>query len=75
MNTPIPTFGPSLSFPTGEVPFRNASQGPVASLPGGGAPGDLHEDADKKWSGKVGVDARWEHNLVVVDSTGIISED
>src|SRR6266705_5005598 len=34
MNTPIPAFGPSLSFPTGEVPFRNASQGPVASLPG-----------------------------------------
>ena len=29
-NTPIPAFGPSLSFPTGEVPFRNASQGPVA---------------------------------------------
>jgi hypothetical protein len=48
VNTPIPAFGPSLSFPTGEVPFRNASQGPVASLPGGGAPGDLPEDADKK---------------------------
>jgi hypothetical protein len=75
MNTPIPQFGPSLSFPTGEVPFRNASQGPVASLPGGGAPGDLPEDADKHWSGKVGIDARWEHNLVVVDSSGKISED
>src|SRR6202795_2595231 len=74
-NTPIPAFGPSLSFPTGEVPFRNASQGPVASLPGGGAPGDLPEDADKKWSGKKGVDARWEHALVVVDASGKISED
>jgi peptidylamidoglycolate lyase len=75
MNTPIPAFGPSLSFPTGEVPFRNASQGPVASLPGGGAPGDLPEDADKKWGGKKGVDARWEHALVVVDASGKISED
>src|SRR6202795_2727404 len=75
VNTPIPAFGPSLSFPTGEVPFRNASQGPVASLPGGGAPGDLPEDADKKWSGKKGVDARWEHALVVVDASGKISED
>src|SRR5713226_10418049 len=35
-NTPIPNFGPSLSFPVNEVPFRNASQGPVAALPGEG---------------------------------------
>ncbi len=74
-NTPLPAFGPSLSFPTGEVPFRNASQGPVASLPGGGAPGDKPEDAEKHWGGKVGVDARWEHELVVVDASGKISED
>jgi sugar lactone lactonase YvrE len=73
-NTPIPQLGPSLSFPAGEVPFRNASQGPVASLPGGGAPGDLPEDADKHWSGKVGVDARWEDCLVVVNAKGDIIE-
>jgi hypothetical protein len=24
-NKPVPAFGPSLSFPTAEVPFRNAS--------------------------------------------------
>ena len=72
--TAVPQFGPSLSFPTAEVPFRNASQGPVASLPGGGAPGDKPEDADKLWKGKAGVDARWEHNLVVVDSAGKITE-
>jgi peptidylamidoglycolate lyase len=72
--TPVPQFGPSLSFPTAEVPFRNASQGPVASLPGGGAPGDKPEDADKLWKGKAGVDARWEHNLVVVNSAGDIVE-
>src|ERR1700736_4260226 len=44
--TPIPEFGPSLSFPTAQVPFRNASQGPVAALPGGGGPGSLAEDAE-----------------------------
>ena len=73
--TPVPQFGPSLSFPTAEVPFRNASQGPVAALPGGGAPGDLPENADKNWHGKKGVDARWEHNLVVVNAEGKITED
>jgi NHL repeat len=74
VNTPLPQFGPSLSFPTGEVPFRNASQGPVASLPGGGAPGDLPENAEQNWKGKVGVDARWEHCIVVADASGNITE-
>jgi hypothetical protein len=72
--TPVPAFGPSLSFPTAEVPFRNASQGPVASLPGGGAPGDKPEDADKLFKGVKGVDARWEHTVLVVNSTGDITE-
>ena len=72
--TPVPQFGPSLAFPTAEVPLRNTSQGPVASLPGGGAPGDKPEDADKLWKGKAGVDARWEHNLVIVNSAGDIVE-
>jgi hypothetical protein len=48
-SNPVPQFGPSLSFPVGQVPFRNAPQGPVAALPGGGAPGQLPEDADKNW--------------------------
>jgi len=72
--TPVPQFGPSLSFPTAQVPFRNASQGPVAALPGGGAPGAKPEDADKLWKGTKGLDARWEHNLVVVDAEGNITE-
>jgi len=72
--TPVPQFGPSLSFPVGQVPFRNASQGPMAALPGGGAPGQLPEDADKNWKGTKGVDARWEDNLVVIDGQGNITE-
>ena len=78
-NTPIPQFGPSLSFPTNEVPFRNASQGPVAALPGEGGPDVDCGPADvlpcKGWEGKVGVDAKWEHCLVVVDGEGNIVED
>src|SRR5215467_9801052 len=78
-NTPIPMFGPSLSFPTNETPFRNASQGPVAALPGEGA-ADVdcgHPEAlpCPGWEGKVGVDARWEHCLIVVDAQGNIKED
>jgi sugar lactone lactonase YvrE len=72
--TPVPQFGPSLSFPVGQVPFRNASQGPVAALPGGGAPGQLAEDADKNWKGTKGVDARWEHNILAIDAQGNIIE-
>jgi DNA-binding beta-propeller fold protein YncE len=72
--TPLPQFGPGLSFPVGQVPFRNASQGPVAALPGGGAPGQLAEDAEKNWHGRMGVDARWEDNIVAVDAQGNITE-
>ena len=35
---PFPEVGPSVSFPTGQVPWRNASQGQVASPPGAGGP-------------------------------------
>src|ERR1700693_3623896 len=63
-NTPIPNFGPSLSFPVNEAPFRNASQGPVAALPGeGGADvvcGDPKSLPCPGWEGEVGGDARWE---------------
>jgi hypothetical protein len=72
--TPLPQFGPGLSFPVGQVPFRNASQGPVAALPGGGGPGQLAEDAEKNWHGRLGIDARWEDNIVVVDAQGNITE-
>ena len=65
VNTPIPQFAPSLSYPTNEVPFRNASQGPVAAMPGEG----------ENYKGKEGVDARWEHCLVVVNRQGKIIEE
>jgi len=75
-NTPIPQFGPSLSFPVNEVPFRNASQGPVAALPGEGGDNTRYTEGPiSSWLGKVGVDARWEHNLIVVDAEGNVVEE
>src|ERR1017187_2795058 len=74
--TPIPQFGPSLSFPVNEVPFRNASQGPVAALPGEGSDEARYTEGPVEgWKGKIGVDARWEHCLIVVDANGKIIED
>lgn len=83
---PVPQSGPGLSFPVGQYPFRNASQGPVAALPGafggGGFPTPYDRDpnyvlapgqvAHERWQGTVGVDARWEHCIVVVDAEGQI---
>jgi hypothetical protein len=71
---PVPEFGPSLSFPVGQVPFRNASQGPVSSPPGAGGPGADPSDPGQAWKGRMGIDARWEHLLVVVDANGNITE-
>ena len=60
---PYPKIGPSLSFPVSQVPFRNASVGPVTAA------------GNPVWEGKLGVDARWEHCIVVVDANGNQIED
>ncbi len=84
--TLLPQIGPGLSFPVEQYPFRNASQGPAMGLPGafggGGFPGPYDRDpnyvlapdqvAHPKWGGTVGVDARWEHCIIVVDAEGNI---
>jgi len=66
---PYPDVGPSLSFPVSATPFRNASVGPVTS------PGNSGSDGWNGWQGTMGVDARWEHCLIVVDSEGNIIEE
>jgi hypothetical protein len=73
--TPIPEIGPSLTFPVGEAPFRNASQGPVSAMPGAGGPGQDPDDPANAWQGRPGIDARWEHCIVVVDRDGNIIEE
>ena len=60
---PYPKAGPSISFPVSQLPFRNASVGPVTSA------------GNPVWEGKLGVDARWEHCVVVVDANGNLIED
>ena len=60
---PYPSVGPSISFPVAQVPWRNASVGPVTSA------------GNPVWKGTLGVDARWEHCIVVVDANGNLIED
>ena len=64
-NTPVPEFGPSLSFPVNQVPFRNASQGPVASPPNYRASEAVTKD---------GVDYLWKDTVYVVDRNGDLVE-
>jgi hypothetical protein len=70
----VPEFGPSLSFPVGQAPFRNASQGSVASPPGAGGPGADPDDPAQAWQGRMGIDARWEHTMVAFNASGDIVE-
>jgi len=67
----IPEFGPSLQFPIGRLPWRDAT---VSALPGAGGSGQDPADGPKLWKGTVGVDAKWEHCLTVVDGNGKIIE-
>jgi streptogramin lyase len=74
MQVALPQIGPSLAFPVGQVPWRNASQGVVSSPPGAGGPGADPSDPAQAWKGRMGVDARWEHLLVAVNADGDIVE-
>ena len=67
----LPEFGPSIQFPTGRLPFRDAT---VSALPGAGGSGQDPDEGPKLWKGTVGVDAKWEHCLTVVDANGNIVE-
>jgi hypothetical protein len=67
----VPEFGPSLQFPIGRLPWRDAT---VSALPGAGGTGQDPDDGMKLWKGKLGVDAKWEHCLTVVDANGTIVE-
>jgi hypothetical protein len=64
-------FGPSLQFPIGRLPWRDAT---IAALPGAGGTGQDPDDGPRLWKGTLGVDAKWEHCLTVVDASGNIIE-
>ena len=67
----IPDFGPSLSFPIGRLPWRDAT---VAAMPGAGGTGQDPDDGPRLWKGdkppykEIGIDAKWEHCFTVVDA-------
>ena len=71
-------IGPNVLFPVGGLPWRNANQ---ATPPGnGGSRQDPAKGMDA-WRGsappyrELGVDARWEHCIVVVNAEGKIIEE
>ena len=72
--TRFPEVGPSVQFPVNGLPWRNAN---TTAPPSGGNPA-LGMEA---WRGasppyrELGVDARWEHSLVVVNEEGTIIEE
>jgi sugar lactone lactonase YvrE len=76
--TRLPQLGPSLQFPVGGLPWRSAT---ATALPGSGGTGQDPEEGPANWRGRqppyreIGVDARWEHCLVVVDAQGNIIEE
>ena len=63
----LPEIGPSIVFPVGQQAIRNATN----ASPGG--PKFAGDGLDP--GQKLGVDARWEHNMVVVNRDGTIIED
>ena len=56
--------GRAISFPVTQTPFRNASVGPARK-----SRAIRVSDGWNGWKGKLGVDARWEHCVIVVDAT------
>jgi DNA-binding beta-propeller fold protein YncE len=64
-------MGPSIRFPVGRLPWRDAT---VSSPPGAGGTGQDPRDGMKAWGGKLGVDAEWANCIVVFDGNGNIIE-
>jgi len=68
-------MGPSLFFPIGRLPWRDTTS---SSPPGNGGSGQLAEEGMQAWDragNKMGVDARWEHNILVFDGQGNLLPD
>ncbi len=71
-------IGPNVLFPVGGLPWRNANR---ATPPGGGGSGQDPARGMDIWRGssppyrELGVDARWEHCVIVVDREGNIIEE
>jgi hypothetical protein len=64
----LPEFGPSIQFPIGRLLARRDGRCPEAAGP------DRFWSSTDGWKGTVGVDAKWEHCLTIVDSKGNITQ-
>ncbi|MBI4888628.1 MAG: hypothetical protein HY824_16140 [Acidobacteria bacterium] len=67
-------LGPSIVFPIGRLPWRDAT---TASLPGNGGTGQIAEEGIQAWEragNTMGVDARWEHCILIFDGQGNLIE-
>ena len=72
----LPQLGPNLQFPIGRLPWRDAT---TASPPSNGGTGQLAEGGMQAWEKgaggrKFGVDARWEHTIMIFDGQGNLIE-
>jgi hypothetical protein len=74
----FPEVGPNVQFPLAGLPWRNAN---TATPPGAGGSGQDPAKGMDIWRGasqpyrELGVDARWEHSIVVVNAEGKITEE
>ena len=74
----LPDIGPNVQFPLAGLPWRNAN---TATPPGAGGSGQDPAkgmecgEARRRPIASSGVDARWEHCLIVVDANGNIIEE
>jgi len=75
MTKKLSDMGPSIFFPIGRLPWRDTTS---SSPPGNGGSGQLAEGGMQAWEragNKMGVDARWEHNILVFDGQGNLLPD
>ncbi len=71
---PLFDVGASVYFPIGRLPWRDAT---ASSLPSNGGAGSLAEEGIAAWEangGRMGIDARWEHCILVLNGEGEIIE-
>ena len=68
----LPQLGPNLAFPIGRLPWRDATTASPPANGGTGQPAEGGMEAWEKGAGgrKFGVDARWEHTIMIFDGQG-----
>jgi hypothetical protein len=66
----VQKIGPSVVFPIGRLPWRDAT---VASSPGNGGAGGIAEQGVEAWlkaGNQWGVDSKWQHTVMIFNAAG-----